>query len=217
MTFTLRGMGNRKGTAPVWKQDPNSPGSNLINAAHRTKQTRSDKRLYFCLMPAKESFFSLGANLFSRESTMKQNKISYLLTGCLTLAGAGYLPEAAASTLLTPAAATVIDNTVGVGQFSKIYDFVIDDVYDAYNLSGAVSFQNVQTLVSLTTDFSNATITSTNGISSASVELLDATSAVIATGSLTSFSVASTPTLVNLPFPNVPPFYQELLTTFNLI
>ncbi|OAI14857.1 hypothetical protein A1507_01250 [Methylomonas koyamae] len=111
----------------------------------------------------------------------------------------------------------MINDTVSTGAFENIYNFVIDNVYDAYNLSGAVSFQNVQTLVSLTTDFSAGFVTSTSGISNASVELLDSTSTVIATGSLTSFSVASTPELVTLPFPNSTPFYQELLTTYNLI
>ncbi len=148
---------------------------------------------------------------------MKQNKTAYLLTACLAFAGAGYLPQAAASTVLTPASATVIDNTVSIGNFENIYDFVIDNVYNAYNLSGAVSFQTVQTIVSETEDFSTPFVTSTSGISNATVELLDSTSAVIATGSLTSFSVASAPVLVTLPFPNTAPFYQELLTTFNLI
>lgn len=148
---------------------------------------------------------------------MKQNKTAYLLTACLALASASYLPQASASTVLTPASATVIDNTVSAGTFENIYDFVIDNVYNAYNLSGAVSFQTVQTIVSQTEDFSTPFVTSTTGISNATVELLDSTSAVIATGSLTSFSVASTPVLVTLPFPNTTPFYQELLTTFNLI
>lgn len=148
---------------------------------------------------------------------MKQTKTAYLLTACLALAGASHAPQAAASTLLTPASATVINDTVSTGAFENIYNFVIDNVYDAYNLSGAVSFQNVQTLVSLTTDFSAGFVTSTSGISDASVELLDSTSTVIATGSLTSFAVASTPELVTLPFPNSTPFYQELLTTYNLI
>ncbi|MCQ8180811.1 hypothetical protein NP603_06810 [Methylomonas sp. SURF-1] len=148
---------------------------------------------------------------------MKQNKTAYLLTACLALASASYLPQASASTVLTPASATVIDNTVSAGIFENIYDFVIDNVYNAYNLSGAVSFQTVQTIVSQTEDFSTPFVTSTTGISNATVELLDSTSAVIATGSLTSFSVASTPVLVTLPFPNTTPFYQELLTTFNLI
>lgn len=148
---------------------------------------------------------------------MKQNRTAYLLTACLALASASYLPQASASTVLTPASATVIDNTVSAGTFENIYDFVIDNVYNAYNLSGAVSFQTVQTIVSQTEDFSTPFVTSTTGISNATVELLDSTSAVIATGSLTSFSVASTPVLVTLPFPNTTPFYQELLTTFNLI
>ncbi len=148
---------------------------------------------------------------------MKQNKTAYLLTTCLAFAGAGYLPQAAASTLVTPASATVIDNTVSAGTFENVYDFVIDNVYNAYNLSGSVSFQTVQTIVSQTEDFSTPFVTSTSGISNATVELLDSTSAVIATGSLTSFSVASAPVLVTLPFPNTTPFYQELLTTFNLI
>jgi len=146
---------------------------------------------------------------------MQQKTTAYLLTGFMMLVPVVYTQEASAATLLTPASAAIFNQTVSSGSFQNSYDVIIDGVFSAYNLSGSFSFQSVQVLASLTTDFSNASVTNTSGISSASVELLDSASAVIATGSLSSFSVTSAPTLVDLGF--LPPFYQGLLTTYNTI
>ncbi|WGS86810.1 hypothetical protein [Methylomonas sp. UP202] len=141
---------------------------------------------------------------------------SLLLAGVVVLSAAS-VSAVQASTVLTPASATVINHSVADGSFQDVYSFAIDNAYSAYNLSGALSFQSIQTVVSLTSDFASPLVTSTTGVASASVELLDSSAALVATGSLSSFSSPSAPTLVSLPIPGFPSFYQALLTTFNTI
>ncbi|OAI26366.1 MULTISPECIES: hypothetical protein [Methylomonas] len=141
---------------------------------------------------------------------------SLLLAGVVVLSAAS-VSAVQASTVLAPASATVINHSVADGSFQDVYSFAIDNAYSAYNLSGALSFQSIQTVVSLTSDFASPLVTSTTGVASASVELLDSSAALVATGSLSSFSSPSAPTLVSLPIPGFPSFYQALLTTFNTI
>lgn len=147
---------------------------------------------------------------------MKHNKTAYFLTGFIALGVAAYMPQANA-TVLSPSSATAINSTVSAGPFQDVYSFVIDNGYSNYNLSGSFSFQTVQTLASQTANFNGAVVTSSSGITNATVELLNSSASVIATGVLSSFSVASAPTLVTLPFPGFSPFYQELLTTYNTL
>lgn len=144
---------------------------------------------------------------------MQTKNAAYLLTGLVLLGPVVYTSEASAAMVLTPDSATVFSKTVSTGSFENIYDFAIDNDFSAYNLSGSFSFQSAQVLGSFSENFSTPIPLMTSGISNATFRLLDSTSTVIATGSLSSFSEMSDPASPTA----LSPLYIALSTTYNTV